>query len=164
MTTEQIEQLVQKVVDEVMKKIQSTEHRHETLVALSLGEQQKIPKNVLEMLQTTLVFSEEIDSSDLLLVAELSVVQLSALANLQAIDLVTQSIVEGLFKKKSVFVFSTNVSIKELRQQTRFGLWRQFNEVIEKLESFGIYLIQSEEMLNTRLHQESMRKKRQTLD
>lgn len=162
MNAEKIEQLVQKVVDEVMRKIQLDERRSKSLVAISLGEQEKIPNNFFETLQSTLTFAEELEASDLILVTELSFEQLTALSNLQAIDKLTQVMIEGLFKKQSILVLSTNMSLEVLRKQTRYGVWKQLNETIQKLESFGIYFIQSEEMLNTLLQQENLRKKRQS--
>ncbi|SJZ37804.1 ethanolamine utilization protein [Pilibacter termitis] len=160
MKSEEIEILIQKIVEEVIKRLDIKDTSTNTLCAMLLGDEKNLPEAIFEKITNYLVLSQEISLADMLLVANLTLGQLSALANLQENDEETKTILQALLKKKSVFILSTSFSLKELRSATRFGIWREIGEMMKKLESYGVHFIHSDEEFEKFLYQEELRKKR----
>jgi hypothetical protein len=172
---EQIETLIQALVNEVMKRLAGEKNQLKTsqpkaldlaLIDESLTialdpKREKFSPEYLEILdkyaQNT-AWTDSAAKSDLLVLHWLNFNRMTYLANLQSMDDLTELILEFLLKKKPVLLLAWEYKLIDIKKTSRFGLWRNYDAILEKLESYGVEFIQSPRHLSLRLEKEKKQK------
>lgn len=157
MKINEIESIIQKVTQEILKKVSFPDESSSIPIALlrQIGE---YPKAVIEILSTKANWVRTDDSTaSALLINSLSLQQLAAVANLQTIDRTTKIIQQFLLKGKPVWVLASEVDRNKLRKQAKFALLKKYDDICGQAFHFGIDFEFSIEKIDQLIKQQKSR-------
>ncbi|MFV0555796.1 MAG: hypothetical protein ACK5LM_01625 [Lactovum sp.] len=174
MKDKQIEQLIQEIVNEVMKRIgEESSSESEIKLEKKLVEEQKITialnpcreafndeyLEILDSYPQSTCWRECAEKSDVLILNWIDFNRITYLANLQSIDEdeLSYHILSFLMQKKTVLILAWEHKLVDIKKTSRFGLWRKYDEILEKLESYGVEFIRSAKHLENCLEKENKR-------
>ena len=149
MKSDEIEQLVQVVTNKVMERLGQFKHR------IILRDPLKYyPASYIDVLsQNYELMSETKQGSNaaLLCLSKITTKQIVTLAHLMSTDELTDQVLDFLLQDKPVWIFSKKPQIVEYQRQTRYGVWKEIQDALQKLEHYNIHFIYDNSSFNLHL-------------
>lgn len=147
MQSAEMDKLIQLVTDRLIEQLELKQVSHTPIIFHDKSK--AYPASYVQKLSADyhLVFGLKQDSDAILLcLSQITLPQLLAVANLTAIDDLSKQVIDFLLQGKPVWVFSKAPELAHYRRQTRYAVWRELQQVLQKLTAFDIQFISTDEV------------------
>lgn len=150
MQSAEMDKLIQIITDRLMEQLEQSTQAS----IIFCDNHEAYPATYVQKLSADyhLVFGSKQDSDAILLcLSQITLPQLIAVANLTAVDELSSQVIQFILAGKPVWVFAAVPNLTKYRQQTRFAVWQQIKQVLQKLTAFDIQFIQSDDQFEQAL-------------
>lgn len=158
MQSADLEKLIQAITNRVVAQLEKATKSE----ILFQGKIEAYPATYVQKLSADyhFMFGTKQDSDAILLcLSQMTLPQLLAVVKLTPIDEETTQVVEFLLAGKPVWIFDQAPRLVTYRQQTRYGVWRQLQDALQRLDAMDIHFITDTQVFD---HQLETLNRRQT--
>ena len=155
--------LIEAVANEVVKKLQQMQMTEPKTISkkaiLLTTDPIPIMENILNPYFEVHYYDESVKDGDLLVIPKICIQLLSYLANSISATSRERFILTMLLKGKRVVVLEEGLIYRKYKQTSPFMLYKQYDDFVNKLQSYGIKLARESKLLSVCLEDESLVKK-----